>query len=794
MPPSVRRVDADDSTGGFLTLMRQRFQTAAGAWSECRQQAIKDIQFCDLNMQWELQDEANRNAAKRPCLTVNQVRQFKLQIVNQQRAARPGPKVTPKGARTDQDTAEILEGILEHIEHPDDRAPAETWIDMAFDNMVTCGQGWLRWYTRYKPKTRVQEILIAGVNNPMSVYPDPAFTEPDASDMRYCFVVEDLPKDEFERKYRMDAAAVSAMTSEIMGLGDQMPNWLPEGQIRTAEYFYLDTQDVEMAEVEDESSITGTRVLTAEAAKAQKLTIINTHLEPVSVTMRALVTGNTVLEGNAAKSAGAEIVSDGIPVIPVFGDMTLLNGKRNLAGMVRYMRDPAKMINFLVSALAENIALMPKPKWLAETTVIEDFKDIWADANNANYSTMPWTAKAGPDGTPLPAPEMITNEPPIAAIVEGLSVFTNMIQATASLHDPSLGKQKSDQSGTAVALLQQQGQVGTSNWQDNLARSLKCLYRQIVRAIPKVYDVPQVFQIVRGDDQPQNVLIHGGKPPAGLTAGHDPIAPTPAQQQQFPGLQDVEKIYDLSDLEFAVDVTTGPNFQSARQENQAWLLELAKIMPPQQQAVIMPLLVENSDAPVARQVAQILKKMIGPEMYPDPNGPAPLPPEAQKAIQDLTQHLQMTTQELHAKTQYIETEQGKIHGQIEVEKTKQSFALEMKKVENAAKIAAAWITATKGGTVDAERRDESLATGLSMAHEAHQSQLDRAHEVGMALLGHGHAMATAAAGASAEADQSTQDAGEASAQAEQGQQHALEQGQQAADLAPEPQTGDNAPT
>lgn len=783
----------DQTPAGFLTLMRERFQTAVNASTQARQAQVQDIKFCDLDDQWDTKDKSNREAAKRPCLTVNQVRQFKQQIVNQQRAARPAPKISPKGS-ADQDTAQVIEGILRHIENPDDLAPAETWIDLAFDQMVTGGAGHLRVYTRYQPKTRKQTIVIGGIENPLSVYLDPTFKQPDSSDKRFGFIATDYPMDEVRKRWKLSDVIAKQMMSELSGLGDGLPNWLPEGQVRTVEYFYLEDTDVPYVVIHDPQEVTGTRAVPL-ADVPQGAKVIDQFTEKETKCYRALCTGTQILEGNEAKTAGAEVVFDKVPIIPVFGDMTVLNGQRYTAGMVRYMRDPAKMINFLVSALAENIALMPKPKWLAEFSTVEDFQDIWRDANNAAFSFLPWNAKAAPDGAPVPPPQMITNEPPVQAIVEGLSVFTNMIQATASLHDPSLGKQKSDQSGRAVQLLQQQGQVGTLNWQDNLTRAQKFLYRLIVRAIPKVYDVPQVFQILRRDGQTQNVLVHAGQPPAGMDAGHPPTTPQEAGLlEQFPSLEDVERIYDLKDLEFAIDVTTGPNFQTKRQENQAWLLEIAKIMPPQMQAIVMPLLVENSDAPIAQQVASMLKKVVGPQFYPDPNGPAPLPPEAQAAMQQMQEMVQHLTGELQQKTEYINREQAKVDGQVQIERIKTSSQVDLAKINNAAKIAAAWITATKGGTVLSEQRDEALATGLAQAHEAKEAQLDRAHDVGMALLEHGHKIQQAAQAGDIGQAQSAQDHGEAVDAAEQGQQHALEQGQQAADLAPEPESGDNAST
>ena len=47
------------------------------------------------------------------------------------------------------------------------------------------------------------------------------------------------------------------------------------------------------------------------------------------------------------------------------------------------------------------------------------------------------------------------------------------LKAALGLYDPSLGQKKGDESGIAIGKLQQQGDVATLNFSDNMAREMR---------------------------------------------------------------------------------------------------------------------------------------------------------------------------------------------------------------------------------------------------------------------------------------------------------------------------------
>jgi hypothetical protein len=129
----------------FLNLALDRFKLAAEAESENRRDSLDDLEF-SIGNQWPMDIKAQRQLDGRPCLTINKLPQYILQVTNEQRQQRPAIQINPVGDGADVDTAEILQGICRHIEV---NSNAEIAYDTAFDSMVRCGFGFWRVVTDY---------------------------------------------------------------------------------------------------------------------------------------------------------------------------------------------------------------------------------------------------------------------------------------------------------------------------------------------------------------------------------------------------------------------------------------------------------------------------------------------------------------------------------------------------------------------------------------------------------------------------------------------------------------------
>ena len=132
-----------------------RFVNDADAMN--RAEALSDVKFA-AGDQWPVEIQNSRNLEARPCLTINKIDAYIRQVCNQQRQQRPRIKVHPANGQADYKIAEVIQGIVRHIEA---NSNADTAYDTAFESAVRMGWGYWRVTTNYvREDSFDQEIFI----------------------------------------------------------------------------------------------------------------------------------------------------------------------------------------------------------------------------------------------------------------------------------------------------------------------------------------------------------------------------------------------------------------------------------------------------------------------------------------------------------------------------------------------------------------------------------------------------------------------------------------------------------
>lgn len=588
--------DAKPATDADKTLIetaRKRFRTIVDAESDLRREMLEDRKF-RAGEQWKLEDRKAREEDGRPCLTVNRLPQFIRLVTNQQRQSRPAIQINPVDSGSDPDTAEVFQGIIRHIETSSD---AEVAYDTACEHQVEMGRGFWRVLTKYyDDDSDEQDICIERVPNPFSVYIDPAARKADRSDMRYAFVTEDIPKDEYEAVY---GKASLLSLEEFAATGDEsVQDWMPEGKVRIAEYFYIETVD-------------------AQGGKAKRRTV----KKPVVKWCK--INGSSVLERG-------EWAGKYIPIVPVLGDEIDINGKIDLRGIVRDGRDPQRMCNFWETNTAEIILSSNKAPYIGVEGQFEGHEKQWDTANRRNYSRLEYKP-VSVAGQMAPPPQRNQAEPPIQASVMASQQAKANLQDVTGLQDPSHGKGNREESGKAVLARQQQGDLSNSHYLDNLGRSIRQTGRILVDLIPKIYDAPRVLKILGANDEPSQVMVGAG--PQNIQA---------AQQQGIP--EGVKGIYDLGAGRYDVTISVGPSNQTRRQAAVESMIQFVQAYP-NAFPLIGDLLAENMDWPGAKQIAERLKAMLPPQLQ-EKDGPG-----AAMALQQQVMQMEQAMQQMQAQLQ-----------------------------------------------------------------------------------------------------------------------------------------------
>src|SRR6185503_8261683 len=142
----------------ILEEAQERMRKCIEDHSDQRRQQKDDLLFCTLD-QWPSairnMRENDPNGA-RPCLTIDQINQYIVQVVNDMRLNKPSVKVRPVDDMADVDTAEVFQGIIRQIE---DHSTAQIAYMTAGESMVRLGEGYFRFVTEYEDEKSFNQCI-----------------------------------------------------------------------------------------------------------------------------------------------------------------------------------------------------------------------------------------------------------------------------------------------------------------------------------------------------------------------------------------------------------------------------------------------------------------------------------------------------------------------------------------------------------------------------------------------------------------------------------------------------------
>lgn len=616
--------DAEDGktaydTDGILAEVVKRVEWSIAFDRDTRQQALDDLRFRN-GQQWPDALRQGRELDQRLCLTINKLPSFVHQVVNDIRQAKPSIKIHPVDDGADVDTARIIQGLIRHIEYS---SGADVCYDTAVDHSVTMGFGYWRLVTEYcDPRSFDQDIKFQRIRNPFSVYCGPHM-QPDGSDMQWCVISEDVPRDEFCKQY--PNADASSQANWPRGQGDYSVQWLTEDTVRVAEYYRIETTKATLLEMPDGSTAWEDEV----PQEFRGLALRKRESEKLRVMWRK-VTALDVLEER-------EIPGRYIPVFPVYGDEIDVDGRVIRSGLIRWAKDPQRTYNYFMTSAAEEITLRPKVPFVGAEGQFEGHETKWAQANMRSFPFLEYKPTTV-DGILVPPPSR-SQPADIPAGMLAMSMHANdNIKATTGIHDASLGARGNETSGRAIVARQREGDVANFHYSDNLARAIRHCGRVLVDWIPAVYDTQRVVRVLGDDDKLGYAVINERH----MRAEMDEAT------QQY---RQVEEVLNNTQAgKYDVTVAMGPSYTTMRQEAAAAMVELGQAWPKLMD-IAGDKMIRAMDWPGAEEIANRIRKTLPPELARDENDPenegeADLPPEVTAQLERAGQYIQLLQREV----------------------------------------------------------------------------------------------------------------------------------------------------
>lgn len=660
---------------------RRRWTEAKAFYHSIHEESRMDWRFY-ANQQWELSLKTEREDAGKPCLVNNRISTFVRNIDNQIRVNRTEAKIIAVSDATVQD-AEHQEGLIKAIQ---DESEASIAYNCARKGMLVGGFGYSRVCTDYANwKSFDQNIQIERILDPHSVLFDPNSKRPDRMDAGYCFVGNKYTFEAAKLEYGKDAVTEMQSFQDVDGGSD----WIEGDFLWFADYYYEEWIPKTLCKWVDKR---GSHVDLLENVP-EKAQVVQQRATEQRVIHWELLNGLKVVKKYEWPGAY-------IPVIPMYGEEFIVDGKLDIVGVVRYLRDPQRMLNYWESAIAQTIGYAPIAPFVGFGEVIEGYETDWESMNRRPKPILRIKAVSDGKGGFLPPPTRSTTEPPIQAMVAGRNMTEQNLQGISGLFDPSLGKSEgSQQSGTAINSLQAQGNLATYHYVDANNAHIRTVAKVVMDLAPFYYDAGRVMQIEGIDGKKKSVFIYNSD------TNPDPDLPA-----------NVQHSLDLAKGSYAVAVDAQPSALTQRQDNVQFWMNMIRSFPEIMQ-VAGDLIANQLDNPLARQVSERLKAVLPPQVQAliAGNAPNPQAQQAQSQLQQATQLINKLLAERASKKLELDSKERIAAG------------------GDATSIAVANINAMKDGSSDILDYEIQQLQAI-LGHVGDQQQM--AHESGLKAMDH----------------------------------------------------------
>ena len=629
-------------TAEFLRLARERFDQARTEEADLRAEAAKDLRFV-WGEQWEQHVRAQRELDGRPCLTFNRLGAFVQQVSNESRLNRVQLKFSPADDASDEETAEVYDGLARHIQY---NSRAQIAYETGGDYAASCSFGFTRLNAEYcddPDRPFDQELKIDAVADPFSVYGVlvPAILR---QRCRFAFVVDHLDRKQFEKDYP-DAS--------LDGFAGDDSGWLTEDKVRIAEYFYIEEDSKRRAirakDADGNVLLYGWEDELGDLSALGEGVEIETRDVVTDIVRWAKITGSDVLEETTWPDSE-------IPIEAVLGKAAVVEGKPRLKSVIRDAREPQQLFNFYKTTIAETLSDVPRSPWVGILGQFKTHALRWAQAARKRFAFLEYDPVTVA-GTLAPPPQRQTYEAPIQALSAAAAQEADAMKATTSIFDAALGARSNETSGIAIARRQKESDSANMHFLDNVKRAYESNGRRIARLIPKFYDTARQVRIL-GEDEAEKIA-RVNQPYTDPKTGR-------------------VKAHYLDAGKYDVVVSTGPAYNTRREEAFDLLTQMASAYPPLMQ-IAGDIIFRNSDIPGSDELAERFKRSLPPNLSDKDQQAGQVPPEVKQQLDQAGQMIEQLTAQLNQLGDELESRKYEIDSReriaMESELTKRTLGM-----------------------------------------------------------------------------------------------------------------------
>ena len=534
----------------------------------CREQ---ELALYARGGQWEA--SVWSRLANRPRYTIDLMSPIRDQICGEMGRSRFDISVLPKSHDANKKTADTYNGMIRHIEQV-------SQADMVYYNagkkMVECGiSGWRIDLGYANDYNFDQDLTVKFIPNFKDrVWFDPASEMQDRSDAEWCVVLTPQAKRIYEKKYPKGSGQ-SVSQDSLSNYYYFKANTVITGEFirkkKKKKKILLMSNGMALEDGEDTRSI-------IDELQAYGITVLAERNATIDAVCIRRFDGGDWLEEEK------ETIFRHIPVVPTYGNFTIIEDKPVYFGLPEKLLDPQRITNYTLSRLTEDTSLRPKSKvWMTP----EQARGHVQSYRTLNIDHKPVALYNHVEGQPEPGYKQPA--PPDPALVTITDATTQYINKISGLFASNMGENPGLQSGVAIENQINQGNNGMYGYFLSQRIAVTHTARILVESIPEVYGEREQVRILGKDAK----------------ADYVNLSETVVDRQTG---QEV-KLVDLSKGFFDVVCDIGPAFQNKQQEAVDNIIEIAKVDPSILQ-LGSDVLLNNINAPGIKQIAERKRRQM----------------------------------------------------------------------------------------------------------------------------------------------------------------------------------------
>lgn len=571
-----------------------------------RKDSADDLAF-RAGTQWDDTDARIRRAQGRPSLVLSHMDQYVRRIVGQSRSMAPSVRVFSADVDTPPEMAQLFEGAIRDIEQ---RTNAQHARMNAHTDQVVCGIGHYEVCYDMHPTKPDMQINIKTIKDPLSVIWDPSSQEINRNDARYAFRLLNIPIIEFEEKFR-DAKPLSFSASRTNGYSYKYYDnlrWKQGAMVTLCQNWEKYEKKHKFIVVPGGMTVDVTDMENEQIAQFQPIDGYSRKIDHLKF---QLLSGDEVLEEIK------DYPCRHIPIVPVIGEEIFLHDVLYRQGILRKMREPQKLYNYMMSIGMEQLGQSIKSPFLVTNEMIRGNEAMWRQANT---NSLPFLAFNPDPNFPNLKPERVMSPTQHRDTMQVAQMFVNDMSSAAGLHEEALGKETNAKSGKAIQSRQMESAVMTNVFGHNLQASIRQEGRILLSMIQHLYHQNKTIRIITAERKEEFVEIN---------------------KKMYHYQTDRTLILnDMTKGHFEVRADSGPSYGAVKQESLNHLMQLVQ-MNPQMMPFVLPEMVELMEVPnqegLKKAVQMYQQATMGgvPQQSGIPQG-GQVPPQQ---VQQLTQQM-----------------------------------------------------------------------------------------------------------------------------------------------------------